>query len=514
MSEPTVLEPPTRLSKSVMWDLQRRFFETSGQSAWVDGVVPYFVTTNAYTARSYARLIAAWVEDLLASADHGIDPDQPIHVVELGAGTGRLSFLLAHELDVLSKDRGLPRFRVVATDFADANVQAWRAHPDLAEAWADGRLDGARFDADHPGPLALMGSGETLGPEPVVNPIIAVLNYVVDSLRQDAFAVRDGVLQEIRVQAVMPPDATRDVDAPDATADVQMRRSRVAAALPFYDDDRLDALLQRYCDTLHHAEVLIPIGAIRAVRALRELSGDRLLAITGDKGFRQPTDLDGVRLGELVKCGCFSFMANLDAIAFDMGGVSLSHDNRYTRFTVSAHSSVNGPMTRFRGAYRDLINDFGPAEYNRLFKLARSDWRRADVPLILLLLRLSGYDPTAFARWSSTLMDRAADLGAAMQHDLVHCLEQVLLRTYKVSRTDDVRFVAGRLLFRLERFAQAEVQFSRCTVDTPDRRAAWFNLGLSRERLGHNAGAAPCFEKALALDPDYDRARAALQRVS
>lgn len=518
MADATVLEPPTRLSESVAWELQRRFFETTGPDAWSDNVVPYYVTTNAYIARCYARVIVAWVEDLLAlPADHPartIDPAHPIHVVELGAGTGRLSFLLAHELQVLAKDRQLPRFRVVGTDFAQANVDRWPDHPDLRAAFAEGRLDTCRFDADSPAPLELVHSGEALGPEPVVNPVIAVLNYVVDSLRQDAFLVRDGRLHEITVQAVMPADATRDEHAPDATVDVQMRMGTRPARLPVYDDPSLDALLARYAETLHHAEVLVPIGAIRALRYLRELAGDRLCVLVGDKGFRRPNDLDKRELGTLVKCGCFSFMANLDAIGHDLGGVSLTHDNRYSRFTVAAYSTVDEALPRFRGAYRDHINDFGPAEYNRLFKLARRSWTDAPLALILLLIRLSGYDPIVFARWSRRVLDAATDAGAAVRHDIATCLEQVLARTYAVSPTDDVRFTAARVYYRLGHYPEAAAQFARVAADTPDRRAAWYNLGLCSEREGRPDEARQHFARAVELDPDYARAREALARVS
>ena len=152
MSIERVLEEPCRLSESVAWEIQRRFFQTFGPSAWAEEIVPYYVTTNAYVARCYARLIVAWVEDILdLDADDGaaaIDPDEPIYVIELGAGTGRLSFLLSHELAILSQERKLPRFRVVGTDFAEANIALWPDHPDLHRAFAEGRMDGAIFDAD------------------------------------------------------------------------------------------------------------------------------------------------------------------------------------------------------------------------------------------------------------------------------------------------------------------------------------------------------------------------------
>lgn len=509
MAEPTVLEAPTRLSDSVVWDIQRRYFESAGQRAWSAGVVPHYITTNAYIARCYARLIAAWAEDQAE-----LNRDEPLYVVELGAGSGKLGFLLSLELATLAHDRDLPSFCVVITDFAAANVEAWLEHPDLRPAFEAGRLDCATFDADDPGPLTLRHSGRALGPEPVANPIVAVANYVVDTLRQDAFAIKDGLLQEILVQASLPADADHSADDPEASRSVTLTKSRAPAKLPVYNDDALDGLLERYLGALNKAEILVPVGAIRALRQLADLADGRLCVIAGDKGFRKPLDLERRALGELVKHGSFSMMANLDAVAHVLGGVSLFHDNRYTRFTIGAMSTVGGALTRFRGAFRDHINDFGPAEYHRLFKIARQEWKEAPIPLILLLIRLSGYDPVVFARWSQTLLEEGGDAGAALQHDIALCLEQVLDRTYEVSRSDDVRFVGGRIYFRLGRYVEAGAQFERAVQLTPDRRAAWFNLGLCYERTGRPADARRCFETAVELDPDYERARSALARVS
>lgn len=513
-----VLEEPRRLSESVAWEMQRRFFEGSGPDAWANGVVPYYVTTNAYIARCYAHVIAAWVEDLLsignANSETGIDRDQPIYVIEIGAGTGRLSFLLANELANLSEARQLPRFRVVATDFAEANVSRWLDHPDLRQVFSEGRFDGAVFDADEPAPISLVHGGLTLGPSPVANPMIVIANYVVDSLRQDAFLVKRGQLHEILVQAVMPAEATHDENAPDATVDVQMRKTTRPVELPVYDDPALDSLLARYAELLDHAEVLIPVGTIHALRFLRDLAGGRLCVLAGDKGYRGPLDLEGRELGELVKSGAFSFMANFDAIGHELGGVSLTHDNRYSRFTVAAYSTVDDELPRFRGAYREFINDFGPAEYNRLFKLARASWQDAPIALILLILRSSRYDPGVFLMWQERIMDAATEAGAAIREDIALCLEQVLARTYRVSQADDVRFVAGRVYYRLGRYPEAAAQFARVIADTPERAVAWYNLGLCSEREGQLSEARDHYRTATSLDAHYARARSALDRVS
>ncbi len=59
----TPLEAACPLRDSLLWRLQTRFYETQGVRAWSDGVVPNFVTSNAFLAGLYARVILGFVRD-------------------------------------------------------------------------------------------------------------------------------------------------------------------------------------------------------------------------------------------------------------------------------------------------------------------------------------------------------------------------------------------------------------------------------------------------------------------
>ena len=133
MSEHQPIEPYVPLSQSVVWDIQKRFYASAGPRAWSTHTVPHYVTGNAKVAASYARVLIGFLEDALAlGQDHPlgrIDPDRPINVVELGSGGGRLGFLLARELDELTTRLGLPAFRMILTDFNQANVDGFSSLP-------------------------------------------------------------------------------------------------------------------------------------------------------------------------------------------------------------------------------------------------------------------------------------------------------------------------------------------------------------------------------------------------
>ncbi|MDQ3292887.1 MAG: hypothetical protein M3527_00325, partial [Actinomycetota bacterium] len=75
----------TPLSESVLWRLNRAWFEREGPAAWSTGTVPSMITTNAVIGLSYARVVVEflrrWAETSTAE-----ERRQPVHIVELGAG--------------------------------------------------------------------------------------------------------------------------------------------------------------------------------------------------------------------------------------------------------------------------------------------------------------------------------------------------------------------------------------------------------------------------------------------
>lgn len=58
-----VIEKDVLLPQSVLWELQRNFYNTINIRSWSDAIVPSFVTSNCFIAGCYARVIAGFVRD-------------------------------------------------------------------------------------------------------------------------------------------------------------------------------------------------------------------------------------------------------------------------------------------------------------------------------------------------------------------------------------------------------------------------------------------------------------------
>ena len=192
--------------------------------------MPIFVTSNAYIASSYARLILAYLHDWFSSSSSNTSSSSssrssPVTVLELGAGHGRLSFLVLRELWAMEEQwpevpatpqftcalgRGGRRvpFRFVMTDIMPSCLDFWGGHESLVPFVAAGVLEFGVVDAECAGgwgATTLRPSGRVLSPGSLSSPVVILANYLFDTLRQDLFrVVEGGTLQQALVTLLSP----------------------------------------------------------------------------------------------------------------------------------------------------------------------------------------------------------------------------------------------------------------------------------------------------------------------
>ena len=116
------IDGPCPLSQSVLWRWQRRFYDEQGPAAFTSGVVPWRITSCLLLASAYADAAVAFAQDVPGT----------IHLLELGAGVGRMAFNLMRALE----ERGVP-FHYTFTDASAANIEAAGQHPQLRELAED-----------------------------------------------------------------------------------------------------------------------------------------------------------------------------------------------------------------------------------------------------------------------------------------------------------------------------------------------------------------------------------------
>ena len=516
---PFVLERNQRLSRSLLWGCQRAFYERQGIDAWRQGLIPNFITSNPVIGRGYAQVVLGWMRDWCeASPGGGLaapEPSQPFYLIELGAGVGRFAF---HFLEAFRRLRALSRlrdvrFQYVMTDLPERNLDFWLSHPRLQPFLEEGLLDIARFDAECDEQLVLRRSGTVLAPGTVGNPLAVVANYFFDSIPQDAFTVRDGVLHECLV-SISSPRAEPELDAPDLLERVEVSFEDHPVTAPCYGDPELDRILEDYRERLGDTTFQFPSSALRCLRRLQRLTGDRLLLLSGDKGQASGEELlervPGV--GLVQHGGAFSLMVNYDAI-----GHYFRYRDGQVFQPVHRHASLHvgafllGQPPRGHGetelSFEEAIERSGPDDYATLMSRMAKHYEAMTLEELLATLRWSGWDSGTLMSAFSALMALVESADEPMQREVCWAIQQTWETDYSLGeQDDDLPFHLGMLLYAMDRPQDALTFFEHSLRLSAEDPGTHFNLGMSHVRLGQNAQALACFERALAFDPDFSRA--------
>lgn len=500
-----VLERNRRLSESLLWRLQRSFFEHRGAQAWTEGVVPHYVTSNPWMADSYAKVVLGWLRDVQPE----LDPSQPVHVVELGCGSGRFAYhFLVRFFDLLSRSSlSEISVRYVLTDFTEYNLDVLRSHAALQPFVEAGLLDFARYDAGTDEEIALSHSGEVLAAGTLANPLAVIANYVFDGIQQDCFTVRGGHLYESLVTLTSPHRET-DLEDPELLSRLELSWKHRPAQADFYGDLDLDRIVAEYGASLDETSFVFPSVGLRCLASLERLAGGRMLLLSADKGFSSEASLAGRSEPSLALHGSFSLMVNYHAIGrwfAHRGGVFLPCSHESTTLNVSAAllGEPAGGWVEVLVAFDDAIERRGPDAFFVLKKGVEENYAAFGLERLLAWLRLTGWDHNVFLGCLPVLLERAGEAPETLRHELAVAAQRIWEAYFPLRENIDLAFHLGLLAMVLERWQEALGFFDQSLRLYGDSSATAYNVALCLHQLGENPAALERLHDALSAEPDF-----------
>jgi hypothetical protein len=503
-----VVEDDVPLSRSILWDLQRRFYMGRGPEAWGGGEVPSWITSNPLMAAFYAELVVAWAIEGLRTSPPRIRTDEPVVILELGAGPGMLGhrFLTRLvDLEEIWRPTGLS-FRYVMTDLVPANVAFWKDHPRLAPFFASGLLSVARFDPLNDGAAVYPEGQRPIVAGSTLNPIVVLANYFFDSIPTDLIRVGEGTAWRAHLTTTAPTALEPRPD-PSVISDLEHTWTwREYDEAPYGGVQ--DELVQFYTDALEEAHFPFPVGGFATMEVLDELSAGRMLLLTADKGANDLQRFGGTEHQNIVRHGDgFSFDANPDAIArwaVAKGGFAL-HNGPLAPLSITAIvlGAARGDCTSTQLMWRHHTDARDPSEFYPHLK----GFIDGDAPTtgrhLLTLLRESAWDPYILSTLQRKAAGKIRKLGERDRNRLVDALRRTWRNYYHLGEKQDVPFLFGTVAFEVEAWEDARTWFE-ASVELHGRApAALHNIGLTLAKVDRWAEALPWFDAALAEKSDY-----------
>ena len=483
---------PVRLSESPLWQEVREFYKQQGEAAWTSGAVPFFATNNPAIAKTYVDLFLAFIDDCL-SRDL-IDRDQPLFILELGGGLGRLAYLILVRLQNLAD--GLPvKVKYLLTDYAQTNVSYYQNHERLQPFLESGLLEISQLDAE---------TGLGLETE-IKNPPFVIANYLFDTLSHDGFRIREGKLYEALCEKVVDGDI------------IFSYQELVNEA---YENEEFHAILDHYAQTLGDTHIPFPIGPLRCLNSLTALSEGRFALVMADKGLRSMEELlDFASLPLQRHDSGFSMSVNchaIDTIWKRSDGTVLHSSPRENSLNIALYIKGLGEKgsSKTKNVFEDQINGFGPLDYLSFRSGLIQSITEMPLSLCLQLLRLSYFDAELLYELSNQIGSLSLDAPIHTQREVYDVLTRCWGNFFSIADGRDVPFAVARTLACINQFQQAIGFYGESLRLYGERAETYQNIAICQFNLEQFGEAEKSANSALKVDPQSDASKSLLVRIS
>ncbi|MBY9078719.1 tetratricopeptide repeat protein [Paenibacillus sp. HN-1] len=501
-----------RFSEAPIWKVQRQYYEEKGTKAWNNDQVPQYITSNPMIAAAYADMIFGFLKDRV---NRGND-SEPVYIVELGAGAGRLAFHLLNELCQLIEYTGisLPSFRYIMTDLAMNNVMAWKGHPAFQKFIAEGLLDFAQFDAVHDSVLNLIVSGTTISEGDLKQPLILVANYFFDSIPQDLIYIGDGKVYETDVYVEQSED--HDSLKPAEWLDqITLRYEHRRASEYEQETYPYRNVISIYQEQLEDSHILFPTAGIACLEHLNRLSQSGFLLITADKGDHLLDSWKFAEPPELILHGSFSLTANYHAIKYvyeQKGAASLFSPHHYKNINVGCILHLDKPIDyhNLRLAYRRCIERFGPDDFFSMKCWVDRNLDSMGLEQILSFWRLSGYDAEFFIQSTTRISSLLLESNEEEKQDLLRGVELMWSSYYVMEQRYDLTLDIGLILFEMDMYERSKYYLEITVHEEQDEivSTVFYCLAICCFELDLVEDAKMYLQRLLELEPEHEEALA------
>jgi hypothetical protein len=485
-------------------------------------MVPSYITNNPFIAEIYAGIVAGFLDDCLQPAQRGqvaISAEHPLRILELGAGTGKFSYLFLRKLTALLRAKNIaPQvLRYCMADCSESLIAEWHANHYLAEFVDSGLLEFELLPAGVESQSPNAGGNASQSAQVASGPLVVIANYVFDSLPQDAFIIADGKISEALVTTTSgsEPGRGETADSPSLSS-LQLSFANASVSPERYADKSWNDMLEKYRGRLPAATVLFPCAALALLQQLGQSGDGRMLVLAADKGVTHEEDLalcQGPPALEFhASDHCFSQIVNFDAIAkhfAGIGGQSLVPTKHFTGLSICAFLQRR-PGDEFpstRKAYEADLAAFGPDDLFALMTWLNVHLEEVSVSQTLSLLRLTRWDTTAFLRLFPVIVRQLRNV-AGERTDLRDAILNTWANHYPVTSAENVlAFNCGVILLELRFFEDALAMFKTSEQFFGRSAATSFNLSLCAMGLGRTDQALAFLTDACTQDPAFEPAR-------
>lgn len=500
------IESDQLFSQSKIWQLNRDFYNKRGLSAFSDEIVPHNLTSSSSVGKTYAELIFGFLKDRSTKGKFS----EPVYILELGAGHGRLAFHILVHLDrlILGSNLRLPPYCYVLSDIVEENLSFFLEHPQFQSYIERGVLDVSYFDAIEGNELHLKYSKKVIKQQDLKQPVIAIANYFFDSIPNELFLIRENKISTCSISLSTVNDPI-NLDSENLIKGLDIKFRTDIISVPQYDNTIIDEILSDYKNKINQTYLFFPVMSMRCIDNIKNLSTEGLFLLSLDKGYHQIHDLENKPLPEVIKHGSFSIWVNyhaLGAFCEKQGGKSMFPS--YSTFNLELGAMMfledGGSYTETVGAYESFVNDFGPDDFNTIKNLSYINIASLTVEDLIAHCRLSAYDSTYFTKILPRLKQVANSITHNERTRILETIHNVWGMYFYIGEEFDLGYAMGGLLYDLGYYTEALIYFDRSIIIHGNKPDTYYNIALSHYQLRQDKMFFEILAEGKKAFPQYD----------
>ena len=479
------LQEKTPFSKSLVWQLNRDFYNQNGITAWSQEKVPHQITNSSLASTTYAELIYAFLKDLESNGNK----EEVVYILDLGAGHGKLCYNILEHLDQLisQSDDCSTKYCYVLSDIVEANLEFYSNHPKLQTFYERGVLDISYFDAVESKELILRKSKTKLVHSELKQPILAIANYFFDSLPNELFYFENGETFDCSVSIDSSIDPLgKSAQELISEMDLTFHKSQIKE--PDFKNDVLNKILSQYSQMNANTFILFPKIGMECLSNISALSKEGLVLLTMDKGYKKIQELAKRERPDFVKHGSFSLWVNFHAMSqycILNGGSSMFDTNTNLSIDLACFMIGEEPSEYqlFQETYRKHSSQLNLDDINSMKKLVYKNLSTADLSELLGLIRLNSYDSSIFIHLLPSIKNLSKDISVKQRTRLKQTIIQVWSKYYAIKKDYDLSYELGGLMYDLGYYPEALGYFKHSTVAFGNKIDVDYNLILCYYQL-------------------------------
>jgi tetratricopeptide (TPR) repeat protein len=251
---------------------------------------------------------------------------------------------------------------------------------------------------------------------------------------------------------------------------------------------------------------------------LKQLSNNRFLLISSDKGYSSLEELDHMEHPELTFHGnCFSIMVNFHALSqyakLMQGDFKVQ---AFRDYIISGVFTVGFTMTKMpmlNAAAFEMTDRFSPVDYFELYKNVERNYKQSTLEEMLSFLNLSNWDSRLFA----LICDRLVELSENADPDtlmfLLKNIPNIADNFYYFPNCTDVYFNIAIVYQGVHSFEDAILYYKKSIDMFGESDVVLFNVAMCYYSLDQKSNALRFLKRALRVNPNLPQIKEMIKAI-